>query len=237
MHNFNLIYARESLTESFLKGLGLKNIYCLPDPAFVLKPEETALPKVFQQGDVIGINLSNFVIGDFNLDTPFGSHIKELLDFILNETQLQVLLIPHVTWRGQDDRLVANNIKRLYSNNERVSVLCIDSINYCQIRYIISNCKFFIGARTHAVISAYSTCVPTLALGYSIKSKGIAKDLGISDNYVVNCKHNDAHLLMDSFNYLLQNADAIKDNLVKVIPEYANKPYQARNLVRELINN
>ncbi len=237
LHNFDLIYTRESLTESFLRSLGLKNVYCLPDPAFVLQPEETAMPDVFQRGDVIGINLSNFVVGDFELDTPFGSQVKELLDFILNETQFQVLLIPHVTWDGQDDRIVANNIKRLYLDNPRISVLRIDTINYCQIRYIISKCKLFIGARTHAVISAYSTCVPTLALGYSIKSKGIAKDLGISDQYVVNSRHNDAHILMDSFNLLLQNAEAIKDNLLKGVPDYANKPYKARNLVHELINN
>ena len=35
----------------------------------------------------------------------------------------------------------------------------------------------FVGCRTHSTIAAYSTCVPTLVVGYSIKSRGIAKDL------------------------------------------------------------
>ena len=44
----------------------------------------------------------------------------------------------------------------------------------------------FIGARTHATIAAYSSCVPTLVVGYSIKARGIAKDLfGTDEGYVL----------------------------------------------------
>ena len=65
----------------------------------------------------------------------------------------------------------------------------LKKLNYCQIRYVISKCNIFIGARTHAVISAYSTSVPAIALGYSIKSKGIAKDVGMPDWSVVDSKN------------------------------------------------
>ena len=42
------------------------------------------------------------------------------------------------------------------------------------------------GARTHATIAAYSTCVPTVVFGYSVKSIGIAKDIfGTTDHYVL----------------------------------------------------
>ena len=44
----------------------------------------------------------------------------------------------------------------------------------------------FIGARTHSTIAAYSSGVPTLVVGYSVKAKGIAKDLfGTEENYVL----------------------------------------------------
>lgn len=42
----------------------------------------------------------------------------------------------------------------------------------------------FIAARTHADISAYSMCMPTFALGYTVKSVGIAKDLGLFEGSV-----------------------------------------------------
>ncbi len=40
--------------------------------------------------------------------------------------------------------------------------------------------------RTHATIAAYSTGVPTLVVGYSVKARGIARDLfGTEDGYVL----------------------------------------------------
>lgn len=53
-------------------------------------------------------------------------------------------------------------------NDSRISI--IDKEYNCeQLKYIISRCRFFVGARTHATIAAYSSEIPTLVLGYSIK--------------------------------------------------------------------
>ena len=54
-----------------------------------------------------------------------------------------------------------------------------------QYKGYIARMRFFIGARTHATIAAYSNCVPTLVLGYSVKSKGIAKDLFGEEKLVI----------------------------------------------------
>ena len=184
LHNFTLVYARESLSYDFFKSLGLKNVCLFPDPAFILEPEKCELPECFTKGDVIGINISNYVLGDFSLETPFGKEVVRMLDYIVKEANLQILLVPHVLWDfpndKQDDRQTASIIMEKYGKTGRFSIMDVENLNYCQIRYVISNCKMFIGGRTHSVISAYSTCVPALALGYSIKSRGIAKDLGLS---------------------------------------------------------
>lgn len=111
-----------------------------------------------------------------------------MVEYILSETQLHILLIPHVMWKDQDDRVVSKKL-RDYFGSDRISILDSEKLNYCQIRYVISKCNIFIGARTHAVISAYSTSVPAIALGYSIKSKGIAKDVGMPDWSVVDSKN------------------------------------------------
>ncbi len=226
---FDLIYARESLTYDFFVSLGLKNVVCYPDPAFVLKPEEVLLPYVFSKGDVLGLNISKFVLGGFDLNTPLGCQITHFIDYILRETNLNILLIPHVTWRGQDDRIVANLLFNRYNNSQRISVLNIDDLNYCQIRYIISKCRFFIGARTHAVISAYSTCVPTIALGYSIKSRGIAKDLNIDNDFVVNSK--EIVNLAERLKKLVLNEHNIKKNMEEVMPSYISKLDNLKELV------
>lgn len=232
---FNMVYTRDTLTKEFFNNLGLDNVVCCADPAFLLKPEKTHLPFVFEKGDVIGINLSNFVLGDYTLNSSFGQHVKQLIDFILKETDLQILLIPHVTWPNQDDRAVVNNIKQQYISNERVATLDIDILNYCKIRYVISKCRFFIGARTHAIISAYSTCVPSIALGYSIKSKGIAKDLGLDEKTVVNYKVKNAFdELRKSVQYIFDNEALVREHMRMVLPQYSSKPYGMREIIREL---
>lgn len=234
-HRFSLIYTRESLSYNFFKSIGLKNVCCFPDPAFVLKPETCKLPRSFHRGDVIGINLSNYVLGDYTLNTPFGNKVRELIDYIIKNTNLQILLIPHVSWADQDDRVVAKNINNLYKATGRVSVLDIDNKNYLQIRYVISRCRFFIGGRTHAVISAYSTCVPTIAIGYSVKSQGIANDLNLPDALVVDSKVKTSdNKLLYAFNYMQENETIIKQQLQNIIPDYRNRVFGIREYLKRI---
>lgn len=239
LHNFSLIYARESLSYDFFKSLGLKNVCLFPDPAFVLEPEKCVLPECFTKSDVIGINISNYVLGDFSLDTPFGKEVIRLLDYIVKDTKFHVLLVPHVIWDfpgdKQDDRQIASIIMSKYGKTRRFSVMNVDALNYCQIRYIISNCEMFIGGRTHAVISAYSTCTPALALGYSIKSRGIAKDLGLPENLVVDSKHiHYEGYLLDAFKYMYENETSVRKHLQEIMPEYKKRTYGIRELLKKI---
>ena len=68
----------------------------------------------------------------------------------------------------------------------------------------ISRCSFFVGARTHSTIAAYSTGVPTLVIGYSVKSRGIATDLfGTYDNYVLPVQElDDPQALIRSYEFI-----------------------------------
>ncbi len=80
-------------------------------------------------------------------------------------------------------------------------------------------------ARTHATIAAYSSCVPTLVVGYSIKARGIAKDLfGTDEGYVLPvqalAKKED---LVNAFDWLYQNAQAQKAHLQQIMPDYCKR--------------
>ena len=234
LRNFSLVYARESLTFDFFKSLGLKNVCLYPDPAFILEPQDCELPECFRNSEVVGLNLSNYVLGDFSLDKPFGKEVSELMDYILNETDLHILLVPHVTWPEQDDRKVAKIVRDYYKGSERISILDVDKLNYCQIRNVIGKCQYFIGGRTHAVISAYSMCVPALALGYSIKSRGIAKDLGLDNSLVVDSKHITNGQLLKSFKKLQQEGEKIRTHLETFMPIYKERTYGIRNDLQKL---
>lgn len=238
LFNYSLIYARESLTFEFLQQLGLKNVCLCPDPAFVLNDEECNLPACFTRGDVVGINVSSFVLKGTDMNSPSGKEIIDLIDYILKNTSFDIILIPHVTWQlgdeNQDDRQIVSFIANRYTESGRVQALDIAGLNYCNLRYIISKCRFFIGARTHSVISAYSRCVPTIALGYSIKSKGIAKDLRLSEKLVVDCNNVTEGVLVDSFEYLMQNENSIRTHFETVMPEYVESTKKIREYMSKL---
>lgn len=236
LRHFSLIYARESLTYEFFKSLGLKNVVCLPDPAFVLEPEKTELPECFSKGDVIGLNLSNYTVGADSLDTAFGEEVVKFLDYILINTDKHILLVPHVFWQGQDDRIISHLIVERYSDYaDRLTFLDSENLNYQQIRYVISQCYCFIGGRTHAVISAYATCTPAIALGYSVKSKGIAGDLQLSEELVVDCVNDiKPDCLINSYQYLTVNYDKAKWLLSSLMPEYRKRPFAMKQMVEQL---
>ena len=106
-----------------------------------------------------------------------------------------------------------------------------------KLKGYISQCRFFVGARTHATIAAYSACVPTLVLGYSVKSKGIAKDLfGTDKNYVIPVqKVKDSDTLKNHFIWIAEQEQAIREHLAKIMPEYIDRAYFARDAIKQLM--
>ena len=109
-----------------------------------------------------------------------------------------------------------------YKDSKRV--ILVDDHNCMQQKYIISQCRFFVGARTHSTIAAYSTCVPTLVVGYSVKARGIARDLfGDENNYIIpvqELKKEDD--LLKKFQWIMEYEEDITQQLQIKKKEYMN---------------
>lgn len=217
---FDLIIARESISYNAIKQVN-PNTILLPDPAFFLNIEKTELPKYFVKGNTIGINISPMILDyEKNRGKTFENY-ECLIDYIMEQTDYNIALIPHVIWDSNDDRKVLQQLYKKISDKNRISI--VDDHNCRQQKYIISQCAYFIGARTHSTIAAYSTGVPTLVVGYSVKAKGIAKDLfGTYDNYFIPVQDlNQKNNLLNSFLWLEKNTDRIKITLNDKIKEYS----------------
>ena len=106
-----------------------------------------------------------------------------------------------------------------------------------QLKHLISQCRLFIGARTHATIAAYSTGIPTLVVGYSVKSRGIAMDLfGTNERYVLPIQQlREPEELIGAYHWLEDNADNIRMRLQEVIPVCKEKARQGKVYLDELI--
>ena len=75
-------------------------------------------------------------------------------------------------------------------------------------------------------------CVPTIALGYSVKSIGIANDLGLPSELVVDYrKLSDENEILNALIYMIENETEIRKHLEKVIPNYSKKSYEAKKIL------
>ena len=159
---------------------------------------------------------------------------EELIRHILTETDMNVCLIPHVVWEHNNDRIPLRYLFDKFKDSGRICM--IEDGNCCELKGYIARCRFFIGARTHATIAAYSTGVPTLVVGYSVKSRGIARDLfGTEENYVLpvqNLKSNED--LTNAFKWITENEKNIRSDLDYILPQYIQRAYAAKEKIKQL---
>jgi len=233
MKSYDYISARESLTYELLKKAGLKSIGLSPDSAFTLPKEEVQLPSNFIENNTVGINVSPLVMEREQEDNVLLDNYRNLIAYILNKTDYAVALIPHVIWSGNDDRSILNKLYDEFKKSERIAV--IQDCNCMQLKGYIAKCRFFVGARTHATIAAYSTEVPTLVVGYSIKSRGIAKDIfGSEENYVIPIEQiKEENKLTQAFIWLQENENHIKEHLKKRMPQYIKDAENVKEKIKE----
>ena len=209
------------------------NTYLFCDPAFQLEVKETELPTGFEKGNTIGINASPLA-AKYGNSQLFIENYSQLVKYIVEQTDYQVALIPHVVQDGNDDRATLNEIYKSVNNPNRV--VLVDDMDCMRLKYFISQCNMFIGARTHATIAAYSTCVPTLVTGYSVKAKGIACELfGTDENYVVPVQSfTDQYGLRNAFIWLNDHSVQIRRSLEENILDYKKSILKSKELIEQL---
>lgn len=235
---FDVVTARESITfDNFNKLLKNNIIKYYPDPAFIMQAQETVLPVGWIEEKMIGINLSSLVT-DSRYGTGYNMIMDSyysLIDYIINETDNNIVFIPHVM--QNKDLSVLTQLYEKYKDTGRVIIIKNEKLNAAQLKYIISKCRLYVGARTHSTIAAYSSCIPTLVLGYSIKSIGIARDIfGTEKKYVVSVSDvNNRYELRDSFKWILENEYSIKKHLKEFMPEYIEKAQKTSEVFKYLM--
>lgn len=223
LRGFRKIWSRESLTHEALLAKDLSQSVLMPDPAFVMDCKECPLPEGFVEGNTVGINVSPMIIGYEKLVGMTLENYVHLIRYIIEQTDMQVMLIPHVVWSHNDDRKPLMTLYELFRETERVVIVDVEaSLNAEELKYIISRCRFLVAARTHASIAAYSTQVPTLVVGYSVKARGIARDIfGIEKNYVLPVQAmSQTNELTESFRWLVEHEEEMREHYRVFMPEY-----------------
>lgn len=234
MNLFDILYIRESISYNAIKKyIDPEKLILAPDPAFSLECKKIELDNWYKNRKIIGFNLSSFAINTEDIERY--NAIIELIKYILEKTDYSIAFIPHVTQKESNDMIIHQKIKEEFSEEERIYVED-EKYDCSEIKYIISQCELMIASRTHASIAAYSQCVPTLVIGYSVKSKGIAKDLfGTYNEYVIPRESLEKKILIERFNWLDKNKEQIKERLKTIMPDIISNSSSVFNQILQRI--
>ena len=232
LRDFDAIFTREPITYELLKENGANdNIYLFSDPAFCMERVEVEPIDGFTRENTLGFNISPLVAsGD-----PRKKEIAEdFLRFVFENTTMKVLLVPHVVEENNNDYDFMKPIFEKFEHTGRIAILPPD-LEARQYKGYIAGTRFFVGARTHSTIAAYSSGVPTIALGYSVKARGIAKDIFGEEKYVLDIKAmTDYEELRDEFLKMLENENEIRRELMKSIPLRMRSAMEAGEMLQKI---
>lgn len=224
----DLIAMRESISYNALLGYGLTNVVKVSDIAFTLEPEEVEA----EQEEYVALNISPLVVRKNPL---LKQAAIKCMKHIIESTELNILLIPHVMASVDNDYELLKELEALLDNKARARVKVVsDQLSAGQYKSLIAKARFGVFARTHAAIAGYSSGIPVLALGYSTKAVGIARDLGM-EKYVVDIdKFSDEEELVALFDKMVKEESNIKQVLAERIGQYkeAVTNEQIRSLLR-----
>lgn len=178
IENSDLVMARDKNSYQMLIDLTENDkIKQYPDITINLKTEKTS-EKVFT-------NYSCVVPNERMLDQggefwPIGkylSYVNKAINLLLAKTDHKVILLIHD--KGEGDTNLANSLKKNYPDNDRVIVYYEEDT--MKLKSILGNTNILIGSRFHALVSALSQNIPSMALGWSHKYKMLFDEYNISD--------------------------------------------------------
>lgn len=249
LNQADLIVVRENETVSILKGIGVSNpnIYLTAEIAFLLKsaPPEKVREILSKEGinekntyPFIGIGTSALMNSILESKNESGITIMaKIADFLVENMNAQILLIPHVIippkYDPHDDRYISRRIYQTAKNKNRINLINGD-YSPEELKGIVGKCELFIGARMHSDIAATSMHVPTVALGWSHKYYGIMKMIG-QEKYVWDVWTADFSELVAIISDAWHNREEIRNRLRSRTTDLEKSALNSALLVKELL--
>lgn len=212
MRRAKKVFARDHLSMEFLRANRIGNVDEVIDVAFALpyrQPTEGGGNKLR-----IGINVSGLLYnGGYTRDNQFGLSLDYaalthcILEWFGAQEDCEIHLVSHVvpdSMEVENDHLVSLALKARYPNLHVAEKFTspTDAKSY------IATMDFFIGARMHACIAAFSSGVPVVPLAYSRKFNGLFESLNYP--HFGDCKKDSQEQVMSLIQKAYQNRAELK---------------------------
>lgn len=190
MRRARLVVSRDRLSSDYFRSRKLRVPFQEAiDVAFALPFER--MPKSVD-GLRVGINVSGLLwaggytgVNQFDLALDYRQTVVDLVDYFHSQAGVKVVLVPHVVNQQrleEDDSRASQEVAKVRTTVEIAGPFGSAS----EAKSYISGLDFFMGARMHACIAAFSSSVPVVPMAYSRKFAGLFDTLGYP--HVADCR-------------------------------------------------
>lgn len=226
-----LVMARDKQSLDFVRETApaQKNVCEYIDVAFFMPYKKIEFSADYVH---VGLNISALLWhggykgeNQFGLKSDYQYVVRSLIDFFLSLPNVMLHLIAHVVSSErhiENDYAVNYDLWMKYGRNPRL-VLAPLAFSPVDVKGYIAGMDFFMGARMHATIGAFSSGVPVVPMAYSRKFNGLFVDT-LQYSYLADLKTASEWDVLD----IVKNAFEKRCDLKSVIDERMNGVVQER---------
>lgn len=213
------VLVRDKQSYNFVKEtLPQKQVYETIDVAFFLPFTKKDFNSSFIH---VGLNISALLWhggytqnNQFNLSIDYQKLICDIISFFLNIKNVKLHLIPHVvdSERGiENDYAISYDLYEKFQHpNLILAPLFLDPIT---AKGYIAGMDFFMGARMHSTIAAFSSGVPVVPMSYSRKFNGLFNDT-LNYSYLADMKKDSNEAILQLLQTCFQKRQELKQEII-----------------------
>jgi colanic acid/amylovoran biosynthesis protein len=240
-----VILVREPISYRELKAIGVSHPRCyqVPDVAFVFPgaPRQAAVQLLAEHGvdvrrdrPLLGITLLNWAGQNprFARQVQYETVVADASRAFITRHGGHVVLFSHVWGPTQieDDRVPARRVAVQLGDLDRRVVLIERLLPPDLLKSVYGLMDIFIGTRMHSNVFALSEGVPSVAIEYRFKTRGIMRMFGL-ERWVVDIERVDGPGLIEALEAAWMEREPIRETIRQMMPSITEQAGQAGAII------
>jgi len=217
LNRSRLVVSRDAPTTAFLTEMGVTERVLEATDVAMRLPYDKPAPRTEDGPIKVGINVSGLLFNggytksnQFGLKSDYPNLIRDIIRKFTAMDNVELHLVGHV----QSHEIEVEDDHRV---NERLAEEFPDVVvspffkSPIDAKTYIAGLDFFMGARMHATIAAFSSGVPVVPMAYSRKFRGVFGTLGFDRS--VDCQNDSADDILERIEQAFHDRATVKQEI------------------------
>lgn len=238
LNKVELITVRDNSSKELLENLGVvkPSIYVNSDPVFLLKRRSInyiidRYPYIQELINSTNRPLVGVSVREYRSNGPDLKRIfAQAADYLIENYKVKIIFLP---FKFDEDVHVSEEILSLMKNQADVLKIKLEPE---ELLSLLSRLSLMVGVRLHSIIFSSMANIPFIAFDYDPKVKYFVEDLGLSELLLEINEDISLKNFQKKIEYVRENNDKIKENLLKKVNNLEEKALANNELVFKFLN-